>query len=63
MSLEKVNCPICKDEMIRIKRKQDIEINLDEVKELPPRVRAPVTVYVCLKCHNMQMFLDWQKQA
>jgi CBS domain-containing protein len=38
-------------------------IDMDEFKELPPKVRAPVTVYLCLKCHNMQMFLDWQKQT
>ncbi len=60
MSLEKVVCPMCSENMSRIKRKQDIEINLDEVKQLPPKVRAPVTVYLCLKCHNMQMFLDWE---
>lgn len=60
MSLEKVVCPMCRDEMVRIRKEQDIEINLDEVMELPPRVRAPVTVYVCLKCHNMQMFLKWE---
>jgi hypothetical protein len=44
------------------KEKQDIEVNLDEVKELPARIRAPVTVYLCLKCHNMQMFLEWKSE-
>jgi len=53
MTLEKIQCPICKSEMFRSKTTQSLISNDPTHGDF----EMPVDYMVCGKCHNLQTFV------
>lgn len=60
MSLEKIDCPICKNQMTQLRGvKYQVELLIDDPEI--PKLNQPASFYVCKKCHNIQTFLHWKE--
>jgi hypothetical protein len=57
MSLEKINCPICHNQMTPLKNVR-LQVEFDVIQP-PSHEKAPAYMLVCKKCHNTQTFLEY----
>lgn len=55
---ENIMCPMCRERMRKFINKDSIPITTKKVAEKIEPILMPVNYFICIKCHNLQTFVE-----